>query len=57
MFHVIPFTVEFRVGPRGDGMQKRDRRLALIIIGLVLLVPIAWALLTVVIRQVVEMFI
>jgi hypothetical protein len=38
-------------------MQKRDRRLALIIIGLVLLVPIAWALLTVVIRQVVEMFI
>jgi hypothetical protein len=38
-------------------LKERDKRLALIIIGLLLLIPVAWALLTMVLGFLVDLFI
>jgi hypothetical protein len=37
-------------------VQERDRRLALIIIGILLLIPVIWTVMTVVIQQIIEFF-
>jgi hypothetical protein len=37
-------------------VQERDRRLAFIIIGILLLIPVIWTVMTVVIQQIIEFF-